>query len=110
MHSARLVYKLILRARETVARSPTKCRTLHRKLRAKSLCIRTPMIFQWSFTHWTMSSWSKIILTHDMTNHPLQTQNAMGLVSGASLENSQDGGTDRLTRFKNHFGQEIALD
>jgi hypothetical protein len=64
-----------------------------------------------TFTHWTTSPRSKIILTRDTTNHPLW--NATERVSGASSENSQDEeeeGTGRMTRFKKRFGQEIAAD
>ena len=64
-----------------------------------------------TFTHWTTSPRSKIILTRDTTNHPLW--NATERVSGASSGNSQDEeeeGTGRMTRFKKRFGQEIAAD
>ncbi|KAF8838562.1 hypothetical protein BDN67DRAFT_73277 [Paxillus ammoniavirescens] len=64
-----------------------------------------------TFTHWTTSPRSKIVLTRDTTNHPLW--NATERVSGASSENNQDEeeeGTGRMGRWKKRFGEDIAAD
>ncbi|KAF8126353.1 hypothetical protein EV363DRAFT_1585972 [Boletus edulis] len=64
-----------------------------------------------TFTHWTTSPRSKLILTRDTTNHPLW--NATERVCGASSERSQDEeeeGTGRMTRFRKRFGEGIGAD
>ncbi|KAF9219891.1 hypothetical protein BS17DRAFT_682417, partial [Gyrodon lividus] len=64
-----------------------------------------------TFTHWTTSPRSKIVLTRDTTNHPLW--NATERVSGASSENNQDEedeGTGRMGRWKKRFGEDIAAE
>ncbi|KAF9231442.1 hypothetical protein BU15DRAFT_56112 [Melanogaster broomeanus] len=62
-----------------------------------------------TFTHWTTSPRSKIVLTRDTTNHPLW--NATERVSGASSGNNQDEeeeGTGRMGRWKKRFGDEVS--
>lgn len=60
-----------------------------------------------TFTHWTTSPRSKIILTRDTTNHPLW--NATERVSGASADNQdeEEEGTGRMGRWKKRFGAEF---
>ncbi|KAL4065650.1 hypothetical protein V8B97DRAFT_1140246 [Scleroderma yunnanense] len=64
-----------------------------------------------TFTHWTTSPRSRIILTRDTTNHPLW--NATERVCGGSAEFAQDEeeeGTGRMRRWKKRFGEGVSME
>ncbi|KAG6334902.1 hypothetical protein ID866_4183 [Astraeus odoratus] len=64
-----------------------------------------------TFTHWTTSPRSRIVLTRDTTNHPLW--NATERICGGSAalaQEEEEEGTGRMRRWKRKFGDDIGVE